>query len=70
MKKNYLYSGIFILIVLFVSYFIRISNYSVDGIIRNDTLLGIIIFHNPFILGLYVLAAVALIFSGKESKRR
>ena len=34
------------------------------GYIVNDSLLGILIFHNPFILALYILISIVLIFIG------
>lgn len=47
--------GFGILLVLAVSYFIKIEVDSGSNFVVNDSLLGIVIFHNPFVLGLYVL---------------
>ncbi|MEK6915447.1 MAG: hypothetical protein AABW89_02815 [Nanoarchaeota archaeon] len=56
--------GIFILILLVTSYFIRFdsdygSNYAVE-----DSLLGVLIFHNFFVLVLYFLISFLLILTG------
>ncbi len=68
MKKRF-YFGIVILLILLVSYFINISNF--DGVsITNSSLLGILIFYNPFILGLWILIALALIGFGLGRSRK
>ena len=64
MKKSLFFVGFSILVLLAIFYFIKInvdvgSNFEVQ-----DSLLGIIIFHNPFILGIYILVAVILIVKG------
>ena len=65
-KRMQRITGIVILMVLLISYFIRItkdigSNYEVK-----DRLLGIFIFHNPFILALYALIASILLVKGMK----
>ena len=60
-RKTFLFIGIVILIILAVSYFINLNvengvNYAIQS-----SLLGIIIFYNPFILAFYILIAVVLI---------
>lgn len=63
-KKGYFFIGCLMLIFLISSYFVNVP--IEDGANYNtiDTLLGIIIFHNPFILALYVLIGVVLIVKG------
>lgn len=63
MKENklLLWSGLIIIFVLVGSYFVKINiekgvNYNVKS-----SLLGIIIFYNPLILGIYLLIAISLI---------
>jgi len=68
-KKNkfMMGAGIAILVFLGVSYFIKISSTSQEGQIIMETrtsLLGMIILYNPFVLGLYILIALALIAKG------
>jgi len=65
-KFIYLISGIFIFITLIMSYFIKINVDSGGNYTTSDTLLGILIFHNPFILALYVLIAIVLIIKGRK----
>lgn len=68
MKKAIaLWSGITILIVLAISYFIKINVDQGANFIIKDSFLGIIIFHNPFILAFYLLMAIVLIKKGHES---
>jgi surface polysaccharide O-acyltransferase-like enzyme len=64
-KKRNLYLfvvGIVLAVFMFISYFIKINvesgvNYNVQ-----DSLLGIIIFHNPIVLALYLLISITLIY--------
>ncbi|MEK6844094.1 MAG: hypothetical protein AABX83_01570 [Nanoarchaeota archaeon] len=63
-RKILFFIGIVIIIILLASYFINLniengSNYKIQS-----SLLGIIIFYNPFILGLYILIAIILIVKG------
>ncbi len=65
MKKQVIfYSGIGFAVFLAVSYFIKIPLDSGRNYLTFDSLLGIIIFHNPFILAIYVLIAILLIIKG------
>jgi hypothetical protein len=62
-KKSFVF-GVIILLILICSYFIKINlenglNYYVE-----DSLLGIIIFHNVFFLLAYILLGIFLIFRG------
>ncbi|MBX4196720.1 hypothetical protein KW805_03975 [Candidatus Pacearchaeota archaeon] len=59
--------GIIILVFLGISYFIPLTIDSGANYNTTTPLLGILIFHNPFILGLYVLIAVVLIVKGTTS---
>ncbi len=71
MKKNkiYFWLGIFILLILIASYFLKINidagaNYSVE-----TRLLGILIFYKPYMLGLYILITVVLIIIGLKKRK-
>ncbi len=70
MKKRtnsiYLFSGIFILVFLGISYFINIDIETGANYLTQSSLLGYIIFYNPFILGIYILIAIYLMFLGKK----
>jgi len=55
--------GIGIFLVLGASYFVNI-NISSGNSITQTSLLGILIFYNPFILALYLLIAIVLIMKG------
>lgn len=57
-------TGILIIFLLVISYFIPLSINTGTNFIVQDSILGIIIFHNPFILGLYILSSLALIIEG------
>lgn len=65
-SKLYLITGIAIVLILTASYFIKINVDSGSNYLTSDSLLGIIIFHNPFILALYVLIAVVLGIKGAK----
>lgn len=56
--------GLGIIALLIISYFIPITTDKGLNYIINDSLLGIIIFHNPFVLGLYILIGVIFIWRG------
>ena len=65
MKKIlYLTSGVFILLVLAVSYFINVNAEEGGNYVIQTPLLGILIFHNPLILTLYIIIVVYLIIRG------
>ena len=63
-RKNYFFAGLGIILLMFFLYLIKIDVDSGANYIIKDSMLGIIIFHNPFILGLYILAAITLIVKG------
>ena len=63
-RNGYFWSGIGILVLLILLYFFKINvdaggNYNVQ-----DSLLGVIIFHNPFILAIYIVIAAFLTVKG------
>ena len=66
-KKRYFILGILVFFFLIAAYFVKLSvgtDYgAVLGVVE-ERLLGIIIFHNPFILGLYFLIGIILIVRG------
>jgi len=64
-KKISFWIGISILVFLLVSYFIKFQVDSGSNYTTLDSLLGILIFHNIFVLLLYVLIVVVLIFKSK-----
>lgn len=61
--------GIAILIIIVVSYFITIEIDSGFNYTTNSKLLGILIFHNPFVLALYILIGIILIFYGFRRRK-
>ena len=63
-KTAFLWLGLLILTSLLISYFIPVKVESGANYIVNDSLLGIIIFHNPFVLGLYILIGFICIANG------
>ena len=68
-NKKYFFLGILIFLVLILSYLIKFdidagANYNIE-----ERLLGVIIFHNPFILGIYLLIGIILILRGIIYKR-
>ena len=65
-KKPLFWTGIAILIVMVLTFFIKIEIDSGANYVTFTPLLGIIIFHNPFILGLYILIALVLIVRGRK----
>ncbi len=62
------YLGIIILIILGVSYFITIDVADGANYVTRSSLLGKIIFYNPFILALYIVIGIALIVSGLKRR--
>ncbi len=56
--------GIFALILIILSYFIKINSESGSNYQTQDTLLGILIFHNPLVLFAYIIISFFLIISG------
>ena len=63
-RKGYFFTGMSILALMILFYFIKLPSDSGDNYIIYDSLLGKLIFHNPFILGLYILIAIVLTFNG------
>ena len=68
-NKKYFFLGILIFLVLILSYLIKFdidagANYNIE-----ERLLGVIIFHNHFILGIYLLIGIILILRGMKYKR-
>ncbi|MEK6888539.1 MAG: hypothetical protein AABW80_00340 [Nanoarchaeota archaeon] len=61
MRKTYFISGILILILLIISFFVRFDVQVSENKIINDSLLGILIFHSPIILTFYIILAIYLI---------
>ena len=60
-RKTSVFIGIIILIILAISYFININVENGINYTINSSLLGVIIFYNPFILAFYIFIAVVLI---------
>jgi hypothetical protein len=56
--------GVFIILFLIVSYFIKIEVDSGANYLVVDTLLGIVIFHSLFVFIIYLFVAALLIFMG------
>jgi len=63
------YLGVMVLVFLGISYFIKFGVDSGNNYIIYDSFLGILIFHNPFILLGYLLIAFVLIFLGLKNRR-
>jgi len=68
-NKFRFYIGISIVFVLLFGYFLKIEVDSGANYAVNDTLLGIIIFHNLFIFIIYLLIALFFIFTGFRKVR-
>ena len=62
--------GIALLIVMAVTYFIPVSVDSGFNYLVQTPLLGVLIFHNAFILGLYILVCVTLIIWGMRKRTK
>ena len=56
--------GVIILLILAISYFINIDLENGANYITKSSILGVIIFYNPFIFALYILIALILILKG------
>lgn len=71
MKKNgFFWTGFGILVFLAVAYFIRVPiEFGADYIVRSS-LLGVLIFHNVFVFGIYVLVGLFFIWKGLKYKIR
>ncbi|MDO8563975.1 MAG: hypothetical protein Q7R87_03120 [Nanoarchaeota archaeon] len=60
-KKIYFWIGIALLLFLFSSYFIKFDIDSGSNYATQDSLLGILIFHNIFVLLFYIAVIIFLI---------
>ncbi len=58
--------GISVLLLLVISFFIKIRIDEGANYYTESSLLGALIFYNPFILGLYILIAIYLIVNMKR----
>jgi len=67
-RKGYFWSGIAILALLILTYIVKFPADAGSNFITYDSLLGIIIFHNPFILAVYLIIAIKLIMNGLKKK--
>jgi len=63
-SKVRFYSGVFFVLFLFVSYFIKLEVDAGVNYIEFDSLLGVLIFHNLFVFAFYLLIAFMLIVAG------
>ncbi|PIN89926.1 hypothetical protein COU60_02430 [Candidatus Pacearchaeota archaeon CG10_big_fil_rev_8_21_14_0_10_34_76] len=63
-QKLYLYFGIGIFLALTFSYFIKIPLNSGSNYVTTTSILGLLMFYNPFILGAYIVIATILIYNG------
>tara|TARA_Y100000310_G_scaffold345284_1_gene463411 strand:- start:5684 stop:5896 length:213 start_codon:yes stop_codon:yes gene_type:complete len=59
--------GIGLFVLLGISYFIGIDVESGANYIVQDSLLGILIFHNPFVFAFYILIGIVLIVKSFRS---
>ena len=64
MNKLIIAIGVIFLLLLGVSYFINVTVDQGTNFMTNSSLLGIIIFYNPLILGIYVAAGAIFILAG------
>ena len=67
-KSVCFFIGVAIFLILLLSFFVKIKVEDGLNYITYDTLLGILIFHNPFVLGIYVLIVVILIVKSLSKK--
>ncbi|MEK6811314.1 MAG: hypothetical protein AABX96_02270 [Nanoarchaeota archaeon] len=63
-NKFRFFSGILLMLFLFGSYFVEIMVDSGVNYVTTDTLLGLVIFHNIFVLSFYILIACLLVLTG------
>ncbi len=61
-SKTKFFTGITILTLLIISYFIKINVESGSNYEVQDSLLGIIILHNPIVLSICIIIPLVLIF--------
>ncbi len=67
-RRVYFWLGILTFALLIGSYFIKLNLENGGNYIIKTSLLGILIFNNPFILAFYVLIGVILIVKGLNLK--
>ena len=63
-NRKLIFSGLGIFLVLAITYFIKLNVDDGQNYITVERILGIIIFHNPFVLAIYILVAIILIVKG------
>ena len=63
-RKLYLLAGILLGALLAVSYFVKLEIEEELGSVVKDSLLGILIFHNPLVLAVYIIIILILISIG------
>ena len=63
MKKS-MAAGVIISVILISTYFIKINIEQGSNYITKSSLLGILIFYNPFVMAIYVLIIILLIAKG------
>ena len=69
-KRDFsLWSGIIIVILLLASFFVKIKVDSGANFVIKDSLLGILIFHNPAVFGFYILVVGWLVYQGISGKK-
>ena len=68
-KKISFWIGLVFLILLGASYFVNIQVDDGSNFATYDRILGIVIFHNSWILCFYVLIGLGLIFFGLRKKK-
>lgn len=62
-SKFRFFSGILILAILFITYFIKVEDKGSNYIV-NEPLLGVLIFNNPLILLIYIVVSIIFIITG------
>ena len=67
-RRGVFWTGVVIFIILLSGYFIKVELESGYNYSTQDSILGVLIFHNPFILAIYVLILVVLIVKGLSKK--
>jgi predicted membrane protein len=61
--------GFFVLLFLFGSYFIEVDVGDFKSVVLSS-LLGVLIFYSPWVLGIYILIGLGLLFLGLKIKKR
>ncbi len=68
-SKFRFYLGIIVFLILIASYFVKFNVDVGDNYVEADSLLGILIFHNVFVLSFYILIGCLLVFTGIKRVR-